>query len=222
MNIDLLRKISINDVLWLEENFDEQYKALEYLFKNLKDVELFFRLSILNSLNSFQLSMTGEKYWWAFSKYFSENKPKELFEDFKEFLKKYNRRFLGIKLKRVEKARPFIKKLSVREIKRYAKDLVRFTEDLAKTMGQKRNDKTIVFSAKIFGYCYRISFKEKLIFPFEIDIPLDLRIRKINPDINFWRGLSRELNIPPLHLDSIFWIKDAIRILSSRIEQKEI
>ncbi len=150
--------------------------------------------------------MRGEEYWWKFSEYFSKIKVRDVFEDFKEFLRKYNRRFLKLKIRRVERAKSFIESLSLEKIEFYSRNLVRFVEDLSKTMGQRRSDKTITFSAKIFGYCYRISFKKRLVFPFEIDIPLDSRIRRINPDIKFWRRLSRELGIPPLHLDSIVWI----------------
>jgi DNA-(apurinic or apyrimidinic site) lyase len=72
-------------------------------------------------------------------------------------------------------------------------------------MGQKENDKTIVFSIKIFGYGLRI-IGYKIIFPFEIFIPIDNRIGKISKDKKFWIELSKKVNIPLLHIDSIIWI----------------
>lgn len=201
-----LKKIKIEDVLEIEEKFDEQYRALEHLFSDLRDIESFFRLSILNALNSFQLSIKGEEYWWKFSEYFSKRRPKNIIEDFKEFLGRYNKRLLKTKIIRVERARDFILSLSLKRIKLFGKNLIRFLDEISKVMNQRRSDKTIVFSVKIFGYCYRICFKDKIIFPFEIDIPLDSRIKKINNSLDFWRRISKEVGIPPLHLDSIFWV----------------
>lgn len=63
----------------------------------------------------------------------------------------------------------------------------------------------------MFGYGLRI-IGYKIIYPFEIDIPIDNRISKISKDIKFWRELSKNVNIPPLHIDSIIWITFGLNI----------
>jgi len=72
-------------------------------------------------------------------------------------------------------------------------------------MNQNIYDKTIVFSIKMFAYAMRaLGYKFKP-FPFEIAIPLDYRLKKINPDLNYWFYVSKQTNIPPLHIDSLIW-----------------
>jgi DNA-(apurinic or apyrimidinic site) lyase len=58
----------------------------------------------------------------------------------------------------------------------------------------------------MFIYACRIATGGELGAPFEIEIPLDVRLRKIAPSLEFWRNLSREVNIPPLHLDTLVWV----------------
>jgi DNA-(apurinic or apyrimidinic site) lyase len=38
-----------------------------------------------------------------------------------------------------------------------------------------------------------------------MDIPLDVRLKKISPSREFWKRLAKEVGIPPLHLDAIVW-----------------
>jgi N-glycosylase/DNA lyase len=79
---------------------------------------------------------------------------------------------------------------------------------LAKTMNQKPDAKTIVFSVKMFSYFAR-NFYDFVIFPNDIEIPIDSRLIKLYEknkesytDINkFYKDLSQKLNIPMLHLD---------------------
>ena len=56
-----------------------------------------------------------------------------------------------------------------------------------------------------------IGYKEIIPYPFEIAIPLDVRIKKItekftseNP-VEFWFAVAKKVRIPPLHIDSILW-----------------
>lgn len=203
--IEVLRKFSLEDALKLEE-IDEQYLALKDLYYNIKDPELFIKLSITNSLLSFQLIYTGEKFWRIFSDYFSNKRNINLCLDFIDFIEKYNPRFKEIKIKRLNKICSWIDNVNLLD---YKNDLKKFNIDLAKFMNQKEDDKTIVFSVKIYGYCLRI-LGYKIIFPFDIFIPIDNRIGKISKDKKFWWDLSKKLNIPLLHLDSIIWISYGI------------
>ena len=59
---------------------------------------------------------------------------------------------------------------------------------------------------KMFIYACRIATGKPIMAPFGIDIPLDVRLKKIADDLGFWRSLARRLGIPPLHLDALVWV----------------
>jgi len=199
--IDILSKFSIEEILYFEENFDLQYRYLRFLYKNIKNQDLFLKLIVINSLLAFQLSYKGEKFWKIFSIYFSKHND-DTYNNFLSFIDLYNRRYKEIKIKRLNRIYNWIKD---KDLLIYKDDLVKFNSEIAKVMGQNIYDKTIVFSTKIYGYGLRI-IGYKIIFPFEIFIPIDNRIGKISKDKNYWIKLSKETNIPLLHIDSLIWI----------------
>jgi DNA-(apurinic or apyrimidinic site) lyase len=90
---------------------------------------------------------------------------------------------------------------------------VKLRDDLANTMQQKRDAKTIVFAVKMFSYWARNIYPFKP-FPKEIFIPIDSRLTNLfekykgnYTDINkFYLDLSEKLDIPMLHLDAILWV----------------
>jgi len=199
--IDILSKFSIDEILYFEENYDLQYRYLRFLYKNIKNQNLFLKLIVINSLLAFQLSYKGEKFWKIFSIYFSKHND-DIYNNFLSFIDLYNRRYREIKIKRLNKIYNWIKD---KDLLIYKDDLVKFNSEIAKVMGQNIYDKTIVFSTKIYGYGLRI-IGYKIIFPFEIFIPIDNRIGKISKDKNYWIKLAKEVNIPLLHIDSLIWI----------------
>jgi len=199
--IDILSKFSIEEILYFEENYDLQYRYLRFLYKNIKNRDLFLRLIVINSLLAFQLSYKGEKFWKIFSIYFSKYND-DIYNNFLSFIDLYNRRYKEIKIKRLNRIYNWIKD---KDLLIYKDDLVKFNSEIAKVMGQNIYDKTIVFSTKIYGYGLRI-IGYKIIFPFEIFIPIDNRVGKISKDKNYWIKLSKEINIPLLHIDSLIWI----------------
>jgi DNA-(apurinic or apyrimidinic site) lyase len=199
--IDILSKFSIEEILYFEENYDLQYRYLRFLYKNIKNQDLFLKLIVINSLLAFQLSYKGEKFWKIFSIYFSKHND-NIYNNFLSFIDLYNRRYKEIKIKRLNRIYNWIKD---KDLLIYKDDLVKFNSEIAKVMGQNVYDKTIVFSTKIYGYGLRI-IGYKIIFPFEIFIPIDNRIGKISKDKNYWIKLSKEINIPLLHIDSLIWI----------------
>jgi DNA-(apurinic or apyrimidinic site) lyase len=199
--IDILSKFSIEEILYFEENYDLQYRYLRFLYKNIKNQNLFLKLIVINSLLAFQLSYKGEKFWKMFSIYFSKHND-DIYNNFLSFIDLYNRRYKEIKIKRLNKIYNWIKD---KDLLIYKDDLVKFNSEIAKVMGQNIYDKTIVFSTKIYGYGLRI-IGYKIIYPFEIFIPIDNRIGKISKDKNYWIKLSKEINIPLLHIDSLIWI----------------
>jgi len=199
--IDILSKFSIEEILYFEENYDLQYRYLRFLYKNIKNQDLFLKLIVINSLLAFQLSYKGEKFWKIFSIYFSKHND-DIYNNFLSFIDLYNRRYKEIKIKRLNRIYNWIKD---KDLLIYKDDLVKFNSEIAKVMEQNIYDKTIVFSTKIYGYGLRI-IGYKIIFPFEIFIPIDNRIGKISKDKNYWIKLSKEINIPLLHIDSLIWI----------------
>jgi len=199
--IDILSKFSIEEILYFEENYDLQYKYLRFLYKNIKNHDLFLKLIVINSLLAFQLSYKGEEFWKIFSIYFSKHND-DIYNNFLSFIDLYNRRYREIKIKRLNRIYNWIKD---KDLLIYKDDLVKFNSEIAKVMGQNIYDKTIVFSTKIYGYGLRI-IGYKIIFPFEIFIPIDNRIGKISKDKDYWIKLSKEINIPLLHIDSLIWI----------------
>jgi len=90
---------------------------------------------------------------------------------------------------------------------------------LANKMKQKNNAKTIVFAVKMYGYVSRIMLDKFIPYPMNIAIPIDSRITKIyemetrkekftNKQIEeYFMKLSYKYKIPPLHLDSLLWVK---------------
>ncbi|MDK2854156.1 MAG: DNA-(apurinic or apyrimidinic site) lyase [Thermococcaceae archaeon] len=187
---------------------------MENLYKNLNDDELFLKLVIANSIVSYQLSAKGEKWWWEFSEYFSKNPPEGgILKAYSEFLprSKTNRRLIPPKLSRLKKLEPFLSSLTIEDLKSYYQNMVRLRDHLAKVLNSREDAKTIVFAVKMFGYASRIAFKEFIPYPMEIDIPKDFRIESYTKrftsedPVKFWREISKEVGVPPLHIDSILW-----------------
>ncbi|WP_171814836.1 N-glycosylase/DNA lyase [Thermococcus litoralis] len=209
----ILKELGIECARTIEEKVDLQFSALENLYKNLNDDELFLKLVIANSIVSYQLSAKGEKWWWEFSRYFSKNPPKGIVAAYSEFLpnSKTNRRLIQPKLNRLKKLEPFLSSLTMEDLRDYYHNMLRFRDHLARVMNSKEDAKTIVFAVKMFGYASRIAFKEFIPYPMEIDIPKDFRIENYTKrftseePVKFWRKISREVGVPPLHIDSILW-----------------
>lgn len=211
---ELLEKIwnkTINDAINLEKK-DFQYISLEKLYKNIKNKDIFLNLIITNSIICYQLSWKWEDYWEEFNNYFSKNeiKKEDIIKEMITFISnsKNNKRLLQIKIKRLQKLNDFI-------LQNNSKKPLEILEKLKKTLNQKSNAKTIVFAIKMWNYWYSIMNSQNNILPFEIEIPIDSRLTNIynkyntdNLSINdFYNKLSQKLQIPPLHLDAILWVK---------------
>jgi len=205
---EILKEFNIDDVKEIEERLDKQYLALQNLYKNIKDPLLFLKLVLINSLLSYQLSMKGEDYWQRFSEFFSIKNKTEYFE---EFLKKYNKRFLNSKLKRLNKLRSFFEKLSLKEFDFFVESPHLYLQTLSNFLNQKKEDKTIVFSLKMLYYAYRIIKNEFKPFPKGVMIPLDNRIKKISNNKEFWKSFERAIEFSLLHIDSIIWVTKGLK-----------
>ncbi|MEM0379494.1 MAG: N-glycosylase/DNA lyase [Nanopusillaceae archaeon] len=211
--IEIIREIGIEGARYIEENIDIQFFAIKKLYKNLKDPELLIKLVLLNSIVSYQINCTGESWWIEFSKYFIDKNVENIVLDYIDFLKnsKCNKRYLEVKINRINKISNFIEKLDLEKMNFYYKNMIFLRDDLSNHLKSDKSSKTICFSIKMFGYASRIVFRKFISYPFEVDIPLDNRIKKYtqkfvkNNFLEFWRKVSYKSNVPPLHIDSILW-----------------
>lgn len=210
-----LKEYSLSDAIKIEES-DRQYVALKDLYKNIWDKKLYLSLILANAIICYQLSWKWEDYWEEFSEYFWDKKlNNNIILELSNFIKqsKNNKRFIEIKITRLEKLKPFLEKFVWKE-EVYYNNMDNLRDELAKTMKQKFNAKTIVFAVKMFSYWARNCFNKLIYFPENIDIPVDSRLtnlfekyREDYTDINkFYKDLSEKLKIPELHLDAIIWV----------------
>jgi DNA-(apurinic or apyrimidinic site) lyase len=212
---EILKKLGIECARLIEERVDLQFDALRNLRENLRDDELFLKLVLANSIVSYQLSGKGEDWWWEFSRYFSSNSSLESIADsYREFLpsSRTNRRLIKGKLSRLEKLEPFLRSLTLEDLREYyLRNMIELRDELAQVLNSRKNAKTIVFAIKMFGYGGRIVFEKFVPYPMEIEIPEDVRIKTYTeritnePPASFWGWISRETGVPPLHIDSILW-----------------
>ncbi|ASA77224.1 N-glycosylase/DNA lyase [Thermococcus sp. 5-4] len=212
---EILSELGLDCARTIEERVDLQFDALKNLHANLGDDELFIKLVIANSIVSYQLTAKGERWWWEFSRYFSENPPAgSIAEAYSSFLpnSRTNRRLVAGKVRRLERLEPFLDSLSLSGLRDYYfNGMERLRDELAKALGSKRSAKTIVFAVKMFGYAGRIAFGEFVPYPMVIEIPDDVRINAYTkrftnePPVSFWGRIAGKTGIPPLHIDSILW-----------------
>lgn len=208
----------IQDIENIEKN-DPMYIALETLYNKLENKEMFLPLVVANSLVCYQLSSSWEQYWeefWEQASLYTFKRLKDIYLFFVDFLPKSqgNRRLVTTKIERLKKLDYFLSDFYFKQ-KFYYKNMVKLRSDLAKTMMQLENAKTVVFSVKMFGYGARIRFSEFIPFPKEISIPIDSRLTLIYKNIEkqgsvsideFYKNIAKELDIAPLHLDAILWL----------------
>ena len=207
--IKILAEFTSNDIKIIEEN-DSQYLSLEKLHKHIKNDELFIKLTVINALMSYQLQATGEIYWDNFSNFFSD-RAKTL-NDFEEFISLYSKRLINLRKKRLQKVLTCMKSFSFDEMMHFFDNTLNFIEQISQCLKQKRESKTVVFSAKMLLYTYKIITKKMVTPDFGIMIPLDLRIKKISDEMEFWRNVEKKTSIPLLHIDSILWITMGMQI----------
>jgi DNA-(apurinic or apyrimidinic site) lyase len=178
--------------------------------------ELYLVLIISNALICYQLSGSWERYWEEFGVYFSDKNfaYEDIYPELAKFISqsKNNKRFVEAKIIRLQKLKPFLANFKWKA-KFYFDNMAKLRDDLAVTMWQKKNAKTIVFAVKMFYYGAKNVYWETN-FPKEISIPVDSRLTNLfekykenYTDISlFYTDLSEKLNIPELHLDAILWV----------------
>jgi len=218
-----LKKYTLEDAINIEK-IDRQFLSLEKLYKNkILDDKIYLFIIIVNALICYQLSWKWEDYWEEFWEALINNKItnfSEIYIFFEEFIpeSKNNKRFVNIKLKRVQKIETFYLDF-ISKSKYYYEYMWELVDILSKIMNQKKEAKTIVFAVKMFSYWARNIFDLKY-FPEDIMIPIDSRLEKLYEKYNlewtkyshiqeiksFYIELSKKLKIPLLHLDAILWV----------------
>lgn len=207
--IKKLQKISLEDIVKMEYN-DRQFLAINNI--NICDNKHRLIMILANSLVCYQLSWKWEEYWEEFSSaLISVSSKQEIYDFFDWFLinSKNNKRFVNIKLKRITKFLNIYTNLIDND-----HSLVELAWLLARTMKQKKDDKTIVFAIKMYVYWLRSINNEIIYYPQELNIPIDSRLIKIYEKYRlenqsakeFYFKLSAELGLAPLHLDSLLWL----------------
>lgn len=244
-----LKLRDIKPYLKILEELDPQYGAVKKLIESrgFNNASL---LSILNALISYQLCIPGEEYWEEFSDYFSNKNIEINSLSFRNFLLSIKcLRNIDQKIRRVEKvlASPISIEL-LRQGDAYCKKINTLIKDLARVLGVENNSKTLVFTAKIYGYLCRAIGSEPVYN--DIAIPVDYRnsllaitscIVQLPPSLDLKeyaleltklpyaekiRALYRELcelsSIPCIDLDTFTWLFTGIALESGLNPAKTI
>ena len=188
----------------------------------------FSRFAVLMTaagLNDFQLKGKAEvAYWPKIRELLESCKPPESLSDLKLILSEFysRERLPDLKLKRLSRflSSRLAEWLWESSAKDVAENFVKIWYELATTMKQNRDAKTIVFAMKCLGIALLMAGETN--FSFEsIPIPVDYRVREftrrlgiaVNADEDvrrFWNkvleGLRRNgQRINMIHLDSLIW-----------------
>ena len=125
----------------------------------------------------------------------------------------YNKRLYNLKYKRLEKFDQF----DCQNMSNYYQNMEKLQIDLADVMSVDHRAKTICFAVKMYGYAARVVLSHFVPYPMSIAIPVDSRIRRVfvsnfgplsdRQIIEKAQALSENYHIPPLHLDSLLWVK---------------
>ncbi|MEM4965186.1 MAG: N-glycosylase/DNA lyase [Sulfolobales archaeon] len=223
------------DIITAFEIRDPQYKALETLYQTLNDCNSLALLTLLNALISYNLSSTGEEYWWEFARY--ENfkhytrDPEKLWDSMRRFLltsrgNTMNREQKLRRLSRVREEEFHIEFYAMAD--EYMRDLKKLVDRLSEIMRQSSDDKTIVFTAKMLYYVSKIcgirnpimegiripvdrrvasvSYTSELIEVLAPGNPIEIIFREKEKALEAWDIVSSISMIPQIRLDSVIWI----------------
>lgn len=226
-------QFSFDEILGIEES-DRQFLALKNARNYIKNTKwnekvnqnLFLFLILQNSIISYQIAGSGENRREEFAEKISCDFEKILWLSSKwdsnvdwryGFLttSKYNKRLYNLKKNRLTKFDKFFFEDEYEKMADYYDNMEILLEKMVDIMWMKNADKTMTFAIKMFGYGARVVFDKFVKYPMDIKIPVDSRITKIwekfdieGKDIqDYLQWISEKYSIPPLHLDSLLWIK---------------
>lgn len=153
---------------------DPQYLAVRKLV-NMFGFNIASLLVVLNSIISYQLGVPGERYWLKFADFFSKASGDVNVELFKSFLVETKcTRLLSQKLRRIERVLSSHLASSLLENGLlYCNNLRMMVNELAKLLRSETTSKTMVFTAKMYGYVCDLAGIEPNYA--NIPIPVDYR-----------------------------------------------
>ncbi len=210
---ELLKNYSLEDCYALESETKE-FAILEKLFKKLKNKEVFLPLILLNSVVCYNLSKASEDYWDEFIEAAGESKIEnitDIFLFFVDFLpqSRWNNKSVWLKIKKIKKLKPLLVELYHMQM-RYYKDMNLLARDISRYTQTLFDDYIIIYTIKMYAFWARIRLGKYIHFPYEIlfttsKITEELYERHkytfFGAQEKFYLKLSKELEIPPLHLE---------------------
>ena len=230
--IGFLERVGLERVLELEER-DPQYLAVGRVSQT-HGVGGASVLAALNALVSYRLAMRGEEWWACWSRLVSGRRCSPcsigcLCSVEKSFLEECRGSIVQreAKIRRVLRvcsgARSLLGDLCRRPLRVFESGgwLV---EGLARVLRAKSTSKTIVFAAKMAYYAARQEWGRRPA-PWDVEVPVDVRVacflystgvveasgyrdlvRAPRTAQEAVRTIAEETGIPPLNLDTVFWL----------------
>ncbi len=215
------------------EERDPQYKAIKRVVEKhgLKALGAI----VGNALVSYRLKGTGEEYWTSFGEFFVNAEPS--FENLIKFLKNNNINVAQKeqKVKRLMKVRKVLEEMSASPMS-YT-DLNRLTKTLARVLGKRGVEKTIVFAGKMAYYAFKAA---GVGVEGDVPVPMDSRLAtltcaaglvegrveeimgpKRDLAVKAWSEAAKRVELRTLHLDALLWLpaRGLRRALCSSIER---
>jgi len=180
-------------------------------------------LMVAAGLNDFQLKGKAEIAYWPKLRDLLERKevpasPQEMEDMLKGFYTK--ERLAYLKLKRLNRflSSELADKLWIAEPKEVVENFIGIWYELAATMRQNRDAKTIAFAMKCLGISLLMTGESNFSFE-KIPIPVDYRVKEFTKRLGvsiddeevrrFWsqvlEGIRSRVEINMIHLDSLIW-----------------
>ena len=218
------------DLIDLLEERDLQYVAVREILSSIGDLKkASFLIAGLASV-SYMLTTKGEEHWLAFSSYVAENSKLSLNRILTGFIEEGRSlaRFRASRLKRINRWISALPEFEAR-FEEFREDLDEFRRFVARVLNASMEDKTVVFSVKMFYYALKAADLNVSI-PMEIPVPVDRRVALVSltsgliehpkgltaanelrnryPGLvrKAWGRVCRLAQVPPLRVDTLLWI----------------
>ncbi|MFA4646616.1 N-glycosylase/DNA lyase [Pyrococcus kukulkanii] len=183
----------------------------------------FVTLMTMLALNDYRLKGPAEKYYWPpLHEIISKNPVPENPEDLIPILEQFYLKEMA-KTAKIKRLHKFLKSSLAKKLWNSTPDSVarnfkQIWHELAKTMSQRRDAKTIVFAMKVIGECLILAGRRDFDFT-GIPIPVDSRVKNITQKIlgkevdekdvrKFWELVLRNIEVEGvtmIQLDSLVW-----------------
>ena len=228
---EILSGLGLHRILMLEEE-DPQYTSVGRVWR-AQGTGPTAVLAVLNALVSYRLAMRGEDWWDCWADYHSRNRYEArlavlasaelgFLENCRGSIVQKEAKKRRVKLA-TQNCRDTLETLLLKP-KLLRESGLWLVRGLARGLKARENAKTIVFSAKMAYYALRQE-EGRVPAPRDVDIPVDVRVACFLystgiVDAETYRDLvrspataqkavrliSQQTGIPPLNLDTVFWL----------------